>query len=136
MTTDAFRRRPGRVAGLVTMGVVSMSSAALVAWAAATPVTTAASTPAAPSGPSAAELARTARQIAAARSELEDVRRGLPRLITEEDDLPRVSLKGIPSIPAPSTTVQVPSGAAPQVITQVAPPPVAATTGASGAARP
>lgn len=81
----------------------------------------------------------TSRQIDAARISLQQVRRDLARLLSEEDDLPRAKLANLPAIAAQLPSVQVPQSSLPQTtvaappVVQAAPPATQTTTGASGA---
>jgi len=121
--------------GPATTIVVAVGTAAAVGWAAAVPVRSNVQTlPAAPI----TDTRGTSQQIDAARADLQQVRRDLARLLSEEDDMPRAKLAKLPAVVTQLPSVQLPSPAsAPPVVTQVAPapkPPVTQTTsGASGA---
>ena len=130
--TDYGRSSAGRYLGLVTTAVVTLGAAAAVGWAAAVPVRSSGVTA---SVPPPAHTARTAQQIDAARSSLQQVRRDLAKLLAQEDDLPRARLTNLPAVVAQLPTVQVPSSSSSQpTFTQAAPaPPTQTTTGASGA---
>ncbi|HET7310676.1 MAG TPA: hypothetical protein VFJ17_05060 [Mycobacteriales bacterium] len=131
--TDHPHGSARRYVGLVTTAVVSLGAAAAVGWAAAVPVrNSGASTPATP----VSDTTSATRQIEAARGNLQQVRRDLARMLSEEDDLPRAQLANLPALVAQLPSVQVPQSSSTQpIVTQVAPaPPVTqTTTGASGA---
>jgi hypothetical protein len=130
--TDGRGGNARRYVGLVTTAVVSLGAAAAVGWAAAVPVVgsgQAASTPTPP-----AASARTAQQVDAARSNLQQVRRDLARILSREDDLPRANLPNLPALVTQLPTVQVPQASSTQpAVAQAAPPVTQTTTGASGA---
>ena len=121
-----------RYVGLVTTAIVSLGAAAAVGWAAAVPIAGSGQTASTPPPP--ASTARTAQQIDAARSNLQQVRRDLARILSREDDLPRAKLPDLPALVTQLPTVQVPPASSTQpTVTQVAPPVTHTTTGASGA---
>ena len=130
--TDYRRASAGRYVGMVTTAVVTLGAAAAIGWAAAVPVRN--STASVPPPP-AAGTTRTTQQIDAARGNLQQVRRDLARMLSEEDDLPRAQLANLPALAAQLPTVQVPQVSSGQpIVTQAAPPPpTQTTTGASGA---
>jgi hypothetical protein len=131
--TDYRRSSTGRSIGLATTAIVTLGAAAAVGWAAAVPVRNSGAV--APITPP-THAARTAQQIDAARSNLQQVRRDLARLLSQEDDLPRAQLANLPALVAQLPTVQVPpsSSSSQPVVSQAAPPPpTQTTTGASGA---
>lgn len=123
--------RAHRYVGLVTTAVVSLGTAAAVGWAAAVPVGGSAST-STPSAGSPSAL-RTAQQINSARSNLQQVRQDLARVLSREDDLPRAKLANLSALVAQLPSVQVPQSSSQPIVTHVAAPVTHTTTGASGA---
>lgn len=133
--------RPGaarRYVGLATTAVVSLGAAAAVGWAAAVPVHDNGKAPALPQQ----STARTSQQIDAARSQLQQVRRHLVRMLAQEDDLPRAKIPNLPTLVTQLPSVQVPQSSGTQptatqpTVSQpapAAPPQTQTTTGASGA---
>jgi hypothetical protein len=115
---------------LTTTALVSVAAAAAVGWAAATPV---GSTRSSSSGPGQSRVGE--REVADARSSLEQARAELAQLLASEDVLPRAAL---PDLATNALTVRLPAvqvPSAPAAVVQQ-PPATHTTTGASGAVRP
>lgn len=126
-------RRAGatrRTIALVTTGIVSLGTAAVVGWAAAVPVGSSTATTAGTNGTASTT---TSQQIDAAQANLQRVRRDLARLTAREDELPRARLANLSSLIAKLPSVQLPQQSVQPTVTHVAAPVTHTTSGASGA---
>ena len=126
-------RRAGatrRTIALVTTGIVSLGTAAVVGWPAAVPVGSSTATTAGTNGTASTT---TSQQIDAAQANLQRVRRDLARLTAREDELPRARLANLSSLIAKLPSVQLPQQSVQPTVTHVAAPVTHTTSGASGA---
>jgi hypothetical protein len=129
--TMAENRRgsAGRYVGLVTTATASLGAAAAIGWAAATPVGGAKAAPTTTVTPAST---RTTEQLDAARAQLQQVRLELARMLSQEDELPRVTFANLPALPTRLPAVQVPQPSSQLTAPAVTPPVTHTTTGASG----
>lgn len=132
--TDERRGSGRRYVAMVTTAIVSLGTAAAVGWAAAVPV--GGSAPSATPRFDSSGGVQTARQIDAARANLQQIRRDLARLLSREDDLPRAKIANLSALMAQLPSVQVPQStvqSSQPTVTHVTAPTTHTTTGASGA---
>lgn len=119
-----------RSIALVTTGIVSLGTAAVVGWAAAVPVGSSGATT---GGNNATASKTTSQQIDAAQVNLQLVRRDLARLAAREDELPRARLASLSNLIAQLPSVQLPQQSVQPTVTHVTAPVTHTTSGASGA---